>query len=70
MEYQKVTNLIDNKIADEVAKSHDDRITKAFKNSQENNSETVTDESGKEIPKDIYTEKKDKKLLIILILIT
>ena len=70
MEYQKVTNLIDNKIADEVAKSHDDRITKAFKNSQENNSETVTDESGKELPKDIYTEKKDKKLLIILILIT
>ena len=54
MEYQKVTNLIDNKIADEVAKSHDDRITKAFKNSQENNSETVTDVSGKEIPKDIY----------------
>ena len=70
MEYQKVTNLIDNKIADEVAKSHDDRITKAFKNSQENNSETVTDESGKEIPKDICLQKKDKKLLIILILIS
>ena len=46
--------MIDNKIADEVAKSHDDRITEAFKNSQENNSETVTDVSGKEIPKDIY----------------
>ena len=70
MEYQKVTNLIDNKIADEVAKSHDDRIAKAFKNSQENNSETVTDESGKEIPKDICLQKKDKKLLIILILIS
>ena len=70
MEYQKVTNLIDNKIADEVAKSHDDRIAKAFKNSQENNSETVTDESGKEIPKDICPQKKDKKLLIILILIS
>ena len=70
MEYQKVTNLIDNKTADEVAKSYDDRITKAFKNSQENNSETVTDESGKEIPKDISPQKKDKKLLIILILIS
>ena len=70
MEYQKVTNLIDNKIADEVAKSHDDRIAKAFKNSPENNSETVTDESGKEIPKDICLQKKDKKLLIILILIS
>ena len=66
MEYQKVTNLIDNKIADEVAKSHDDRIAKAFKNSQENNSETVTDESAK----DISPQKKDKKLLIILILIS
>ena len=29
MEYQKIINLVDNKIADAVAKSYDDRITKA-----------------------------------------
>ena len=39
------------------------RITKVSKNSQENNSETVTNEDDKEIPRNL--QKKDKKLLIM-----
>ena len=36
------------------------------KNSQQDNSETVTNENDKEIPKkEIYLQKKDKKLLIM-----
>ena len=54
MEYQKI-NLIDNKIADAVAESFDSRITKSFKNLQQNNSETVTNENYKEIPKERQT---------------
>ena len=43
-----------------------DRITKFSKKLQQNNSETVTNENDKEIPKkDIYLQKKDKKLLIM-----
>ena len=50
MEYQKIAN----------------NITKILKTSQYNNSETLTNEHDKEIPrKDIYFQKKDKKLLII-----
>ena len=47
------------------------KITKISKISQQNNSETVTNENDKEIPKEryIYLQKKDTKLLIILILI-
>ena len=33
MKYQKIVNLIDNIIADAVAKSYDDRITKVSKKS-------------------------------------
>ena len=40
MEYQKIINLIDNIIAD--------WIVKVSKNSQQNNSETVTNENDKE----------------------
>ena len=54
MEYQKI-NLIDNKIADAVAESFDSRITKSFKNLRQNNSETVTNENYKEIPKERQT---------------
>ena len=43
MEYQKIINLIDDKIAD--------RITKFSKNLQQNNSEMVTNENDKGIPK-------------------
>ena len=46
MQYQKI-NLIDNIIADAVAKSYDRRITKVSKNSQQNNSETVKNEHDK-----------------------
>ena len=40
MEYQKILNFIENKVTD--------RITKASKNSQQNNSKTVTNENDKE----------------------
>ena len=52
-------DLIDNKIAD--------RMMKVSKNSQQNNSETVTKEHDKEILKErnIYLQKKDRKLLMI-----
>ena len=49
-------DLIGNKIAN--------RISKGSKISQQNNSETVTNEHDKEIPKDIYLQKKDEKLLM------
>ena len=44
------------------------KIIKFSKNSQKNNSETVTNENDKEIPKERYISqerKKDKTLLII-----
>ena len=47
-------DLICNKIANAVAKSYDGRITKVSKNSQQNNSEAVTNEHDKEIPKEKY----------------
>ena len=63
--------MTDNKIVEVLAKSYDGRITKVFKKSQQNNSETVTKENDKEIPKEryiyiyIYFQKKDKKLFMI-----
>ena len=71
-------DLIGNKLADVVhlktlttrAKSYSDKITKFSKNLQQNNSETVTNENDKEIPKERYISPgKRKKKLIILILI-
>ena len=42
------------------------KIIKVSKNSQQNNSETVTNEHDKEIPEERYINlKKDKKLLMI-----
>ena len=43
------------------------KITKVSQNSEENNSETVTNEHDKEIPKEIYIYplKKDRQLLAI-----
>ena len=46
MEYQKILNFIENKVTD--------RITKASKNSQQNNSKTVTNENDKETLKETY----------------
>ena len=43
------------------------KFTKVSKNSQQNNLETNTNE--KYLKKDIYLRKKDKKVLIILILV-
>ena len=55
MEYQKITNLIENKIADAVAKSYDCRITKVSKNP-----ETVTNENDKEIPNERYISPQER----------
>ena len=44
-------DLISNKIADMVAPSYNGKIARASKNSQQINSETVTNEHDKEIPK-------------------
>ena len=47
--------LISNKIAD--------KITKASKTSQQNNSETVTNEDDKEIPKERYISPEGQKII-------
>ena len=61
MEYQKIINLIDNIIAD--------WIVKVSKNSQQNNSETVTNENDKKIPKQRYiSPEKRQKIIDKLIL--
>ena len=57
MEYQKIIDLIDNKIPD--------RITKVSKKSQQNNWETVTNENDKEIPKKEEREKDFQDLILI-----
>ena len=55
--------LIGNKITDAVPKSYDGRLTKLSKNSQQNNSEIVTNENDKEIPKERYISQKKKKTI-------
>ena len=52
MQYQKIINLIVNKIAEAVAESYNGRITKVSKNWRHDNSEKVTKENNKEIPKE------------------
>ena len=54
-------DLISNKIADEVVKPYGGRITKFSKNSKQNNSETVTNERDKEIPKERYTSPEERQ---------
>ena len=49
-------DLIGNKVAD--------RITKVSKNSQQNNSEIVTNENDKEIPKERYIPPEERKKII------
>ena len=56
MEYQKIINLIDNIIAD--------WIVKVSKNSQQNNSETVTNENDKKIPKEKYISPEKRQKII------
>ena len=53
--------MICNKIVDMVAKSYDGRITKVSKMSQQNNSETVINENGKEIRKGRHISPEEKK---------
>ena len=64
MKYQKIIYLIDNIIADAVAKSYDGRITKVSQNSQQNNSETVTNENDQEIPKERYISPEEREKVI------
>ena len=68
---QKTAEAADDLIGNKIA----DKTTEVSKNSQQNNSKKITNENNKEMPKeipnlekDIYLHKKDKKLLIILIL--
>ena len=54
-------DLTGNKIAKAIAESYDSKITKLFKNSQQNNSETVTNEHDKEIPKEKYLSSEERQ---------
>ena len=51
MEYQKIINLLD-------------KITKVLKNSQKNNSETVTNENDKETRKERYISLEERQKII------
>ena len=42
------------------------RITEVSKNSQKNNSETVTNENDKEIPKERYISLEEREKLLII----
>ena len=53
-----------NKIGNEVAESYDSKITKASRNSKQNNSETVTNEHDKEIPKEKYLSLEERQEII------
>ena len=57
-------DLIGNKIAVAVAKSYNGKITKVSKNSQQRNSETVTNEHDKEIPKERHISPEKRKEII------
>ena len=57
--------MIDDIIADAVAKSYDARITTKNSNMLEkNNLEPVKNESNKEIPKEIYISPKESQKII------
>ena len=59
-QFQKTAEAIGDLIGSKIA----DRITKISKRSQQSNSETITNEHKKEIPKK-YLQKKNRKLLVI-----
>ena len=61
MEYQKIINLIDNKIIKAVAQSYDDRIRKVSKTLEPNSSEIVKNENDKEIPKVKYISPEERQ---------
>ena len=56
--------MIDKIITDVVAESYNGRITKVSKNLQQNNSETVTNENGKEIPNEWYMPLEERKKVV------
>ena len=56
--------MIDKIITDVAAESYNGRITKVSKNSQQNNSETVTNENGKEIPKGRYISLEERQKVV------
>ena len=61
MKYQKIINLINNIIAEAVAKSYETRITtKISKNLGQNNLEPVKNKNNKEIPKETYISPGEK----------
>ena len=53
---EETGDLIDNKVAE--------RVTKVSKNLQQNNSETVTNEHDKEIPKERYISSEERQEII------
>ena len=61
---EETGDLIGSKIADAVAKSYHGRIIKVSKTSQQNNSETVTNEHDKGIPKERYISLEERQKII------
>ena len=57
-------DLIGNKTSDTITKSYDGKIMVVSKNSQQNNSETVTNEHNKEIPKERYVSLEKRQKII------
>ena len=56
--------MIGNKIAEAVAKSYDDKITKVSRRSPQNNSERIINEHDKEIPKERYISPEEIQKII------
>ena len=56
--------MIDNKIASIVAKSYNVKIVGVSKHPQPHDSETVTNEHNKEIPKERYKSPEEKQEII------
>ena len=47
---------------DLIGKKFADKITKVSRSSRKNNSETITNEHGKEIPKETFPEERQKNI--------
>ena len=56
---EAIYDFIGNKIVDVVANSYNDRAREVSKNSQQNNSETVTNKHDKEISKEKYISPEE-----------
>ena len=63
MEYKKIiiTDAVQSKTLVTRANLYHGRVTKASKDSQQNNSETVTNENDKEIPKERYISPEERQ---------